>query len=49
MLDKIYKETGIRYNSVNDIDWQMLSYYKKLPEDFIREFQNKVKQPNNFS
>ena len=42
MLDKIYKETGIRYNSVNDIGWQMLSYYKNLSEDFIREFQNKV-------
>ena len=42
MLDKIYKETGIRYNSVNDIDWEMLSYSKNLSEHFIREFQNKV-------
>ena len=42
MLDKIYKETGIKYNSVNDIDWYSISTRQKLSEDFIREFQNEV-------
>ena len=37
-LDKILKN----YKSIEDIDWNYISIYLKLSENFIREFKDKV-------
>ena len=42
VLDKIFKETGIKYNSIKNINWKEISIHKHLSENFIREFRNDV-------
>ena len=41
-LDYINKECGTNYTSLDDVDWEDISYNQKLSESFIREFKNKV-------
>jgi len=39
-LNKILKEHN--YKNINEIDWNCISHYQKLSEDFIREYKDKV-------
>ena len=42
MLGRIYKETGLRYESIWDIEWREVSRVKNLSEDFIEKFQDDI-------
>ena len=42
VLDRIFEETGIKYNSIKNINWKEISIHKNLSENFIREFRNDV-------
>ena len=41
-LEYINKELGTDYKSLNEVNWDYISWNLKLSEDFIREFQNEV-------
>ena len=41
-LDYINSICDTTYKSMEEIDWDYISVYKKLTEDFIREFKNNV-------
>ena len=42
-LDYINKECNTHYTSLEEVDWNHISSYKFLSEDFIRDFKDKVK------
>src|SRR5574344_179490 len=42
ILEFLNKELNANYESIDEVDWFWISKYKKLSENFIREFQNKV-------
>ena len=42
VLDKIFKETGVNYDNIPNINWSKISTDYKLSENFIREFKDKV-------
>ena len=41
-LEFLNKELNDNYTSLDCVNWDYISVYKKLSENFIREFQNKV-------
>jgi hypothetical protein len=41
-LDYINSTCNTTYKSMEEVDWDYISVYKKLTEDFIREFKNNV-------
>ena len=41
-LEYLNKELGTNYTSLDEVDWDNISKYLMLSEDFIREFQKKV-------
>ena len=36
------KELGTNYISLDEVNWSNISRHKKLSEEFIREFQDKI-------
>lgn len=42
LYEKINKELGTDYQNDNEIEWYAISRYKKLSEDFIRQFQDYI-------
>ena len=41
-IEFLNKELGTNYSSLDQVDWNNISIYQNLSENFIREFKNKV-------
>ena len=46
LIKKLEKQRGKKISEFNKVDWKWITFYQKLSEDFIREFQHKVDWQN---
>ena len=45
-LEYLNKELNFKKTTLENVDWDYISQYKNLSEDFIREFQNEIEWRN---